>query len=267
MVYQFPLPPLVVHTLQTGNSEALLKWASGLEKVSGNTAFFNFLSSHDGIGVIPATGLLSKDEIDAMIEKVKLHKGLISYKTNPDGSQSPYEMNINYLEAISHPDEPIELRAKKMLSAQFILLSFMGVPAIYIHSLLGSLNDFKGLKKTGRNRSINREKLSFDKICEELINPDSLRSKVFSGITKLLEIRQQHKAFSPLSEQKVLNLHPSVFSIVRYCPAEEIVILNNVSDREIILGDLNISGQDLVSGTSVQNKIKLKPYEFLWIKS
>lgn len=265
MVYQFPLPPLVVHTLQTGNSEALLKWASGLEKVSDNTTFFNFLSSHDGIGVIPATGLLSKEEIDSMVEKVKKHKGLISYKTNPDGSQSPYEMNINYLEAISHPDDEIELRTKKMLSAQFILLSFMGVPAIYIHSLLGSLNDFEGLEKTGRSRSINREKLNFDKVCEDLQNPDSLRSKIFFGIIKLLEIRQKHKAFSPLAEQTVLNPHPSVFSIVRNCSDEKITILNNVSDKEVLLSNIDFSGEDLISEKPVQSHIRLKPYEFMWI--
>lgn len=267
MVYQFPLPPLVVHTLQSGNSEALLKWAETLEKTPNKTTFFNFLSSHDGIGVVPATGLLSQVEIDKMLETVKTHKGLISYKSNSDGSQSPYEMNINFLEAISHPDENIDLRARKMLSAQFILLSFIGVPAIYIHSLLGSLNDFEGLKKTGRNRSINREKLNFDKVCEDLKNPDSLRSKVFFGIMRLLEIRQKHKAFSPLSEQVILNLHPSVFSIVRHCSEEKITILNNISDKEILLNNLNFNGEDLISGKLVQNEIALKPYEFMWIKS
>ncbi|MEI6055944.1 MAG: sugar phosphorylase [Lentisphaerota bacterium] len=267
MVYQFPLPPLVVHTLQTGNAEALLKWASGLDKVSESTTFFNFLSSHDGIGVIPATGLLSKDEIDSMVKKVEQHKGLISYKTNPDGSQSPYEMNINYLEAISRPDEGIELRAKKMLSAQFILLSFIGVPAIYIHSLLGSLNDFEGLKKTGRNRSINREKLNYAKLCEDLQNQDTLRSKVFAGIKKLLEIRKKHKAFSPLAEQIILNIHPSVFSIVRCCSDEEITVLGNISGNEVALLNLNFRGQDLISGKSVQSRVKLRPYEFMWIKN
>lgn len=267
MIYQFPLPPLVVHTLQSGNAEALLKWASTLKKTPNKTTFFNFLSSHDGIGVVPATGLLSEEEINKMLETVKTHKGIVSYKANSDGSQSPYEMNINFLEAISHPDENIDLRARKMISAQAILLSFIGVPAIYIHSLLGSLNDFEGLKKTGRNRSINREKLNLDRVCEDLKNPDSLRAKVFSGIMKLLEIRQKHKAFSPLSEQAILNLHPSVFSIVRHCFEEKITILNNISDKEILLNNLNFNGEDLISGKSVQNEIALKPYEFMWIKS
>lgn len=266
MIYQFPLPPLVVHTLQSGNSEALLKWAGTLEKTPSKTTFFNFLSSHDGIGVVPATGLLSEEEINKMLETVKTHKGLISYKANSDGSQSPYEMNINFLEAISHPDESIDLRAKKMISAQVILLSFIGIPAIYIHSLLGSLNDFEGLKKTGRNRSINREKLQFSKVCEDLNNPDSLRAKVFSGIMKLVEIRQKHKAFSPLAEQKILKLHSSLFSIVRTCADEEIIVLNNISDKELTLDNANIAGQDLISDKLISGVLKLKPYEFMWIK-
>ncbi len=267
MIYQFPLPPLVVHTLQSGNCVALLKWANTLEKTPRKTTFFNFLSSHDGIGVVPATGLLSPTEIDNMIEKVKSHKGLISYKTNSDGSTSPYEMNINFLEAISHPDENIDLRAKKMLSSQFILLSFIGVPAIYIHSLLGSLNDLEGVKKTGRNRSINREKLDFSKLCEELANPHTLRAKVFSGIMKLLEIRQQHKAFSPLADQTILNLHPSIFSIVRSCMGEKIIALNNISDKEIVLTASDISGEDLISGNLIKDNIKLNPYDFMWISA
>ncbi|HBM14888.1 MAG TPA: sugar phosphorylase [Lentisphaeria bacterium] len=266
MVYQFPLPPLTVHTLQCGDSKALMKWAASLEKIPPKTTFFNFLSSHDGIGVVPATGLLSPEEIDKMIQTVITHKGLISYKANSNGTNSPYEMNVNFLDAISHPDENIDLRAKKMLSAQFILLSFIGVPAIYIHSLLGSVNDLEGVKKTGRNRSINREKLDYSKVVEALNNPESLRSKIFSGIIKLLEIRQQHKAFSTESEQKILNIHSAVFSLVRSCPEEEITALNNISDKEVSISIADFKGTDLISGQEIGHEIKLNPYQYMWIK-
>ena len=110
---------------------------------------------------------MTQDEIDRMIEKVIEHGGKISYKNNSDGSSSPYEMNINYLEALSSPDLDIKKRCDVLLSAVNILNSIIGVPAIYIHTILGSLNDYEGLAQTGRNRSINREKLDYDVVREE----------------------------------------------------------------------------------------------------
>ena len=103
MVYNFALPPLVLHTFHTGNSRVLSKWAAGLNLPSDHTTFFNFLASHDGIGVNPARGILSDIEIDALIERVIQHGGLVSYKDDASGVQIPYELNINYFDALSDP--------------------------------------------------------------------------------------------------------------------------------------------------------------------
>lgn len=159
MVYQFPLPPLTLYSFLSGNAKYLTKWAQSLEPTSNKTTFFNFLASHDGIGVRPAEGILSEQQIEWLCEKVKEHQGFVSYKDNGDGTQSPYELNINYLDALSHPDDAQELKVKRFIAAQSILFSMIGVPGIYIHSLLGSQNDHEGVKETGRYRSINREKL------------------------------------------------------------------------------------------------------------
>src|SRR4030095_9210377 len=102
-------------------------------------------------------GILSDGEINAMIERVKIHGGFISYKNMPDGSQVPYEMNINYLAALSNPsrNEPNELATRKLLTAHAIMLSLQGVPGIYFHSLFGSRGDRAGAESSGIKRRIN----------------------------------------------------------------------------------------------------------------
>ncbi|GIQ61615.1 sucrose phosphorylase [Paenibacillus cisolokensis] len=160
MVYQFPLPPLTLHTMATGNVRKLASWASSLEPISKETAFFNFLASHDGIGVVPAKGILSDEEINYLVELVQRRGGFVSYKHNGDGTQSPYELNINYFDALSDADDDEDRKVSRFLAAQTILLSLAGVPGIYVHSLLGSRSDLKGVEATGRYRSINRENCS-----------------------------------------------------------------------------------------------------------
>lgn len=266
MVYQFPMPPLTVHTLQTGDSTALTNWAKNIKLESDETTFFNFLSSHDGIGVVPATGLLTEQEIKNMVEKVKENGGKVSYKTNSDGSQSPYEMNINYLEALSNPTESQEMRVKKFLSAQMILLSFIGTPAIYIHSLLGSLNDFKGLEETGRNRSINREKLNYQDIKRELKEPNHRRNQVFSALKKLLEIRKNEGAFNPMVPQEIIEMDKRVFALKRKDRDKEVLLINNISSENVKLTKLNEVYWDIISQKEINSEYILSPYEYLWLK-
>lgn len=158
MVYQFPLPPLVLHAIHTGNARALTNWAMELPPTGEETTFFNFLASHDGIGLNPIRGLLPEEEILAMVEDLKLEGALVNYKKNPDGSESPYEINVTYLDALNKRSDDDEIRVKRFLAAHSILLTLPGVPAVYIQSILGSRNDYDGVAKTGMNRSINRQK-------------------------------------------------------------------------------------------------------------
>jgi sucrose phosphorylase len=158
-VYNFALPPLTLHTFHTGNVEALSNWAKTLALSSNKTTFFNFLASHDGIGLNPVRGILSDPEIDSLVQKTLEHGGLVSYKNNPDGSQSPYEMNINYFDALSDPNgnEALEIQVDRFIAAQAIMLSLSGLPGIYFHSMFGSRGWLEGVKQTGHNRTINRE--------------------------------------------------------------------------------------------------------------
>jgi glycosidase len=281
MVYQFPLPPLTLHSIITGNAKALSEWASTLEPVSDETTFFNFLASHDGIGVVPVQGILTEAEMQYMVEQVQRRGGFVSFKNKGDGNHSPYELNINYFDALSDPSDDEEIKVKRFLAAQAVLLSLAGVPGIYVHSLLGSRNDKKGVEVTGRYRSINREKLQRKEVEAALNNPSSLRFKVFYPYKKLLEIRCSEQAFHPNAPQYVLFVRDSVFSLVRTSKdgKEQVYCLINVSPE---LQDVSYSIQtdgsalkessiDLVSGrifniVDGQLNVCLEPYQVMWIK-
>lgn len=88
LVYNFALPPLVLHALLRGDASYLNQWAAGLAAPTPETAFFNFLASHDGIGLNPARGILPEAEIGFLVERCQARR-LHQYKQNADGSSSP----------------------------------------------------------------------------------------------------------------------------------------------------------------------------------
>ncbi len=271
LVYNFALPPLTLHTFHTGDARALSDWAKTLTLPSDTTTFFNFLASHDGVGLNPARGILSNVEIDPLVEKTLAHGGLISYKHNADGTQSPYEMNINYFDALSNPNanEPLDVQADRFLAAQAIMLSLVGVPGIYFHSLFGSRGWHEGVKQTGRNRTINREKLQFDALQKELADESSLRAKVFTKYRDLLNARSRTPAFDPHGSQKVLNVHPSVFALERISPDEtaRVLCLQNVSDQAVTFATGYESANDLFTRQPLQvSSVTLEPYRTVWVE-
>lgn len=284
MVYQFSLPPLVLDAFIKGSSSTLSQWARQLEFPTSGATFFNFLASHDGIGLRPAEGILSEKSIEQMVKTAKNHGGFVSYKTDPDGGKSPYELNISYFDALSDPksSESRKLQVKRFISSQAIILSFRGVPGIYFHSLFGSRNWEAGVKKTGRKRSINREKLRLSNLTEELTNPDSLRTGVLERYKRLLQIRMNNEAFSPSADQRVVDLVSEVFAILRTPsnPDNSILCLHNVTEdnqrvhlKQSLVGKLGGDNfRDLVSGRSYRAtsskgvEITLTSYDILWLK-
>ncbi|MGB5736517.1 MAG: sugar phosphorylase, partial [Thiohalocapsa sp.] len=156
MVYQFSLPPLLLHALSTGNAAYLTHWAANLAPPPAGCTYFNFTASHDGIGVRPLEGLLPQDEFDALVAGVEQRGGLVSRRSNPDGSTTPYELNITYFDAVGVPGD-LAASVARFLCAQTIAMSLQGVPGIYFNSLLGASNNLAGVEQTGRARTINRQ--------------------------------------------------------------------------------------------------------------
>ena len=271
MVYNFSLPPLLLHAFHTGDATYLTDWAASLELPSNKTTFFNFCASHDGIGVTPARGILPDAEIQKIAERVEALGGRVSYKNNSDGSQSAYELNINYLNGLGVPNvaESDQLKAKRFLASQAVMLALQGVPGIYFHSLFGSENWQEGVAQTGHNRTINREKLQTEQLDREL--EDGLRKLVFSGYQEMLIARKQQRAFNPYGQQILHRLHPAVVSIERGFKGEQILCLHNVSADEISFNlPKSLAGltfEVVLGSAALQNgRIMMSSYECCWLK-
>ena len=268
MVYNFTLPPLLLHSFVKGNSRALSRWARGLHLESPHTTFLNFTASHDGIGVRPLEGILPAEAQQTLIGVVEKNGGRVSYKQNPDGTQSPYELNITYVDAILGDKE--SERAEKFLASQAVQLALPGVPAIYIHSLLGSRNWIRGVENTGRARSINREKLAAGPLQEQLKDPASFRSRVFYPYLDMIRIRRKQKAFHPNAGFEILDIDPGIFAIKRFSDDQTVYAVVNITGLGIktALPPKEASGTltDLITGETVNpDSFTLKPYQFAWL--
>jgi sucrose phosphorylase len=286
LVYQFPLAPLVMHSLLTGNAQVLSRWAADLETPCADATFFNFTASHDGIGVMPARGLLSEAEIQALVDTTMAHGGRVSYKANPDGSQSVYELNISYFDALSDPAaaEPIGVQVDRFVVSQAIMLALAGVPGIYTHSLIGSRSWQEGVVQTGRNRTINREKLDRARLERELADQASLRHQVFAAYRRLLHTRAAEPAFHPYGGQRVLELNDAVFAFLRTAcdGSSPVLCAHNVSDQvqlvnvpaglgseagnqfDLLSGEVYASGQD---DDQDGWTLALPPYAVRWVRT
>ena len=268
MVYNFTLPPLLFYTFVKQDASTLSQWAQGLHLESETNTFYNFTASHDGIGVRPLEGILPPEEIDGLAEVVKANGGQVSYKRNPDGSDSPYELNITYVDAILADKDSNQ--TEKFLASQAIQYALPGVPATYIHSLLGSRNWLDGVQQTGRARTINRAKLQVDDVVKQLKDPESFRAGIFNPYINLIKIRRKQPAFHPNADFEVLDLDPKVFAIKRSSKAQVIYALTNISSQDISVAlpseKMSEPMADLITGEKLHNdSITLKPYQFVWL--
>ena len=205
-----------------------------------------------------------------MVRNLEKEGALVSYKKNTDGTLSPYEINSSYINAVSRKNDTDEMKTGKFLNAQAVLLAFKGVPAIYVHSILGSENYYEGVKITGMNRTINREKLEYGKITSELEDENGIRSRIYNRLKELIKARKGEKAFDPDAEQEIQNYGNEVFSFVRTSKdkEEKILIINNISDKEVSLEIPYEIKRTVISEKSLtdKNRVKLEPYGFTWLE-
>jgi sucrose phosphorylase len=282
MVYNFALPPMTLHTFQTGDCRKLTRWAATLEHVSDAATYFNFLDSHDGVGLLPVQGILEPSEIETMIEKARENGALISYRGNPEGGRSPYEINTTWFSALNREDsdEPLSTQVNRFIASRAVALVLKGVPGIYLPSLVGTRNDTEAIVTGQDARSINRGTIDIQMIRKKSENPDSLTSRIFVRFGELIRLRTQSKAFHPNATQEILDLCPSVFSVLRRsCDEREVILaLINVSNlkREVRiplrqLAGLSVSWRDLIGGQvqKVEREglvVLLDPYQVRWLR-
>jgi sucrose phosphorylase len=281
LVYNFALPPMILHTFRTGDSRPLSRWIDGLRPPSEKTTFLNFLASHDGIGLNGASDILRESDIQTLVQTAVDRGGRVSFRQTPDGNQQPYELNINFFDMLSAPadGEPLDLSVRRFLSAHGILLSLAGIPAIYFHSLFGSRGWRQGVDQTGSRRAINRQKFELSEFVREWREPSGLRRRIFEGMKNLIRARTDSRAFNPQTPQWTLDFGHGVFSIVRGRPGTgaEMLCLHNVTDQTLDLrinaGEyLSLAGDRTVTeivsgrryGLQSLNAFRLEPYQVCW---
>ena len=277
LIYQFSLPPLLLHALYAGNTRYLNQWACALEAMAlpPGCTFFNFTASHDGVGLRPLEGLVPLAEVDAMVEEMCRRGGYVSRRMTPEGVESPYELNISYFDAFRHPD-PAENQwhINAYMVSQAVALSLKGIPAVYIHSLTATPNDHKGVRLTGVNRDINRRKWDREQLEALIENSYCETSRVFWEYKRMLGIRRRQKAFHPAASQHVLALGNGLFGIERVAPdgSQRIIALYNFTPavQEVtgtqlpadlkswaeLIGKADINGRD--------DSVMLSPYASCW---
>ncbi|EOD6791457.1 sugar phosphorylase, partial [Cronobacter sakazakii] len=268
MVYQFPLPPLVLHAIHTQNARTLCEWAQGLSDARiGETTWFNFLASHDGIGLNPLRGILPEDAILRLVEDLQAQGARVNWKNNPDGTRSPYEINVTYMDALSLQNDSDATRLARFLLAHALLLTFPGVPAIYIQSILGSRNDEEGVERLGYNRAINRQKYTEAEMNAALQAEGNLRHETWKQLGELISLRRQHAAFHPDSAFAARCINDAVLEIMRVADnGATVIALFNLSDTAQVI-DYDARGcRELITGATINSdSLILAPWKAMWL--
>lgn len=276
MVYQFALPPLLLHTLTRGEATTLQTWLASLPILPRHCTYLNFTASHDGIGVRPLEGLLPDHERDALLELMHRFGGFVSMRSNPDGSDSPYEINITWFEAMRGTRRgPDPWQIARFLCSQAIMLTLQGIPALYIHTLTGTLNDVEGVERSGRLRSINRRRWQRDELALLLESPSTPTHDVFHALSHLLELRRTEPCFHPNATQRVLTTPPEVLAIERgpLSDGRRLLALFNVTDTLLPLDNVGEALEQALSQhawraldlQNAQEERALPPYAIRWM--
>ena len=281
-IYNFSLPPLLVNSLVTGNCAYLKQWMMSMPPARNGTAYFNFIASHDGIGLRPAEGLLSDAEINTLVKTMQTFGGHISWRSLDNGDSKPYEINIALYDAlqgtVSGPDD---FGLQRFICAHAIMLALEGIPAIYIHSFLGTHNDQQRVINSGHNRAINRHQWDYQLLEKQLADAESSHYQAYNQLKQLLKIRRRQSAFHPNATQFTLHLGDQLFGFWRQSldRQQSIFCISNISDQPqtMSLSDINLidneQWQDLITGLpfSVQGQdnlstdITMHPYQTVWI--
>jgi sucrose phosphorylase len=279
-IYNFPLPPIILHAMMSGSAKYLHKWQRAMPPAPYGCAYLNFTASHDGIGMRPAEGVLPDAEKEKVIDTVRDLGGLVSMRTLPDGGESPYELNTTFFEAMGRTFKGVDAHHfERFICSQTIVMSLEGIPAFYIHSLLATSNDHAQVKHRGMNRAINRHRWDYPTLESLLADPTTIQARALETLTQRLKLRGQQTAFHPNATQFTVNLeHERVFGVWRQSldRRQSVFAIHNVSDEKVDVhtNALNMiedeTWTDLLSGDQIPHTaetILLEPYQCRWISN
>ena len=276
LIYNFSLPPLLVHALLTGQSEFLRQWMMTQPPTLENCTSLNFTASHDGIGLRPLEGLLPENDIDRIVKTAKKFGGEVT--TRKRGNKDvPYELNITYFDILKGTFDGIDnYQIDRFIASQTIMMSIEGIPAFYIQSLFGAENDIEKLNQTGHNRAINRHQWDLKGLRDTLKKNKSKEYFIFNELKRRITIRKLQRAFHPDATQFTLQLNNELFGFWRQslCRMQSLFVVTNLtnSKKKLELVELNLfqntEWYELLSSKKIHNTKKpifLKPYQTVWI--
>jgi len=279
LIYNFTLPPLILYTMLSGNSALLKQWMMSMPPAQNGTSYFNFIATHDGIGLRPVEGILTDDTIDEITELMQKFGGGISWRAMPDGDQRPYELNISLIDALKGTFKGEDsYQINRFISAHAIMLALEGIPAFYIHSLFATHNDHLKMQRSSNKRAINRHNWDYDQLTDLLKSKGTVHHKIFTKLKEIIRIRKEQNAFHPNATQFTLHFEQSLFAFWRQSQdrSQSIFCIYNVTDstQTFALSDVNLieldSWRDLITGHKYKDPretIILEPYDFVWISN
>ncbi len=274
-IYNFSLPPLLIHAFLFENSSYLNKWSKNLPNTKNGNSYLNFISSHDGIGIRPTEGLFNEITLKNFLKRLKKNGSKFSYRKVQNKIKKVYEANITVFDALkkSDHDPKGEFYLERYISAHAIMISFEGIPAIYFNSMFGTSNDEAKFIITGNNRDVNRYRWNFKNITDKLKNDKSKQGIVYQNMCNLLNIRKKQKAFHPNASRHNINLGSNFFSFKRVSIDKDqtIICITNLSSKiqKTNLNKAYYSWNNLIgSKIKVRNKLLiLKPFETIWLSN
>jgi len=274
-IYNFSLPPLLIHAFLFENSSYLNRWSKNLPNTKNGNCYLNFIASHDGIGIRPTEGLFNKKTLNNFLKRLRKNGSKFSYRKINNKTKKVYEANITVFDALkkSDYDQKGIFYLERYISAHAIMISFEGIPAIYFNSMFGTSNDEAKYIITGNNRDLNRYKWNYENISKKLDNKDSKQSIFYKKISNLLRVRRKQKAFHPNATRHNLDLGSNFFSFKRVSidKNQTIICITNLSSKiqKTHLNKIYHSWNNLI-GPKIETKNKLlilKPFETIWLSN
>jgi len=275
LVYNFTLPPLVLHAFHAGTVEHLAEWLATVEPPSPTCTYFNFLASHDGIGVRPAEPLLPTAGLELLIQRTEAHGGRVNYRSGPGGTRCAYELCTTLYDALTAPGETVDRGVARFGAAHAIMLCLQGVPGLYFHSLFGTPNWHEGLAQTDHHRTLNRRKHQLAELDQQLAEQGGRAARCFAVMSRLLTARRGQSAFHPAAAQQIRHTHPGVLVVERTGAAGQSVwCLTNVTAEPVTLALTAAPAGapvDLLGGVPpVRSQgpctVELGPYAARWLR-
>ena len=274
-IYNFSLPPVLIHAFLFENNSYLYNWSKKLPRSKNGNCYLNFIASHDGIGMRPTEGLLSSKALKDFLYRLKKNGSKFSYRKIQNKSKKIYEANITVFDALKKTNyDNGKFSFERYISAHSIMIAFEGIPAVYFNSIFGTSNDEAKFVITGNNRDVNRYKWNLKNISNKLNNKDSKEYYFYKKISNLLSIKKKQKAFHPNASRENINLGPKIFCFKRESinKKQTIICITNLSSKiqYLKLSKKFLKYKDLLGSKiffTIDKRIKLDPCQTIWLSN